>query len=185
MSRSPRDLDDDDLKVWRHVTRSVTPYRIGVHRHPADPDPPEKRVRTRTPAAASESPPAARPAPPKPPQPLRLGALVDMDKRTAQRFKRGDMAVDGRIDLHGMTVAQAHGALSSFIRGAHGRGARCVLVVTGKGNPDRGGGKIRQETPHWLNQAELRPLVLAVTEARHQHGGSGALYVMLKRKRTS
>ncbi len=106
-----------------------------------------------------------------------------MDRRTAQRFKRGDMAVDGRIDLHGLTLDQAHNALTSFIRGAHARGARCVVVVTGKG---KGGsiGKIRNETPHWLNQTPLRPLVLAVSEARHHDGGAGALYVLLKRKRT-
>ncbi len=106
-----------------------------------------------------------------------------MDKRTARRFKRGDMNVDGRIDLHGLTVAQAHGALTGFIRGAHARGARLVIVVTGKGNSEKGGGKIRRETPDWLNSPALRPYVLAVSEARQHHGGAGAFYVLLKRTR--
>lgn len=104
-----------------------------------------------------------------------------MDRRTARRLKRGELPVDGRIDLHSLTLEQAHGALTGFIRGAYGRGARCVVVVTGKGKS--GEGKIRRETPLWLNQAALRPLVLAVTEARTHDGGSGAFYVLLKRKR--
>jgi DNA-nicking Smr family endonuclease len=126
----------------------------------------------------------ANPPPaPRTQKPLQLGAVADMDKRTAQRFKRGDLHIDGRLDLHGMTLDQAHNALLSFVRSAHARGARCVVVVTGKGDPDKGGGRIRREAPLWLNQSTLRPLVLAVTEARTHHGGGGALYVLLKRKR--
>ena len=104
-----------------------------------------------------------------------------MDRRTAKRFKRGELGVDGRIDLHGLTLDQAHAALGGFIRREHGRGSRCVVVVTGKGRESEG--KIRRETPHWLNQPTLRPLVLAVTEARTRDGGTGAFYVLLKRRR--
>ena len=92
-----------------------------------------------------------------------MGAVTAMDKRTAQRFKRGDMPVDGRIDLHGLTLDQAHGALTGFIRRSHARGARCVIVVTGKGG-EKGIREIRRERPEWLNRPDLRPLILAVTE---------------------
>jgi DNA-nicking Smr family endonuclease len=181
LTRSRRDLSSDDLKIWRHVTRSVSPLHGFSFRHPTSDDDagPEERPVKISKAAVSETPPRVSP---RPTPPLTLGATADMDRRTAQRFKRGDMAVDGRIDLHGLTLDQAHSALTAFIRGAHARGARCVIVVTGKG---KGGsiGKIRNETPLWLNQAPLRPLVLAVSEARHQDGGAGALYVLLKRKR--
>ena len=106
-----------------------------------------------------------------------------MDRRQAQRLKRGQLPVDSQLDLHGLTLERAHVALSTFIRSAHARGARLVVVVTGKGNLKRGGGRIRNEAPHWLNQPDLRSLVVAVTEARGRDGGSGALYVLLKRKR--
>jgi DNA-nicking Smr family endonuclease len=169
-----------DSELWRYVTRNVTPYRPQRHPTPdvAAPSREDARAQTKPePDYFAPSPPPAK----RSPAPLKLGAIAAMDKRTGQRFKRGDMAVDGRIDLHGMTVEQAHGALTGFIRRSHARGARCVVVVTGKG--ERGGGKIRRETPEWLNRPDLRPLILAVTEARPQHGGAGALYVLLKRVR--
>jgi len=180
MTRRP-DLSSEDLKIWRHVTRSITPLD-GVARHPsedeADPQPPPRKRAT----SVEEEPARAVVRPVIQPQPLKMGSTADIDRRTAQRFQRGEMHVEGRIDLHGLTLEQAHGALTSFIRGAAARGSRCVMVVTGKG---KGGsiGKIRAEAPHWLNQASLRPLILAVSQARVQHGGAGALYVLLKRQR--
>jgi DNA-nicking Smr family endonuclease len=180
LTRSRRDLSLDDLKIWRHVTRSVNPLPGFRHPTPEDDDiVQEPRREKLSQTVIVETPPRASP---RPAPPLTLGATADIDRRTAQRFQRGDMAVDGRIDLHGLTLDQAHSALTAFMRGAHARGARCVIVVTGKG---KGGsiGKIRNETPYWLNSAPLRPLILAVSEARHRDGGAGALYVLLKRKR--
>lgn len=169
-----------DSELWRYVTRNVTPYRSPrplVSQTLSSPEP--KALRNLpTSDSPSREPPARRA-----PLPLKLGVLTAMDKRTGQRFKRGDMPMEARLDLHGMTLDQAHGALSAFVRGAHSRGARCVMVVTGKGKLSDGGGKIRREVPHWLNRPDLRPLVLAVTEARPFHGGAGALYVLLKRTR--
>lgn len=185
MRHPSKNLNPEDLKIWRHVTRSVSPLHGIAFRHPVDDD-----------EAADHAPPTHKTAAPSlpetisrlqqrpaPPPPLALGSTADIDRRTAQRFTRGEMAVDGRIDLHGLTLDQAHAALTAFVRGAHARAARCVVVITGKG---KGGsiGKIRNETPHWLNQAPLRPLILAVSEARHRDGGAGALYVLLKRKRS-
>ncbi len=169
-----------DIDLWRYVTRNVTPYRAQRHATEdcAAPPRPSAAAAEREADFSAPSPPPARRAP----QPLKLGALAAMDKRTAQRFKRGDMAVDGRIDLHGLTLDQAHRALSGFIRGAHARRARSVMVVTGKGGKE-GFGKIRREAPEWLARPDLRPLSLAVIEARPHHGGSGALYVLLKRTR--
>lgn len=169
-----RELTPEDAELWRHVTRNVNPYHGA--RHPVE----------ETPAAETPRKPAVTrgietPKPQAPLAALSVGKVHDMDRRTARRLKRGELPVDGRIDLHSLTLEQAHGALTAFIRGAYGRGARCVVVVTGKGKG--GEGKIRRETPLWLNQAALRPLVLAVTEARTHDGGSGAFYVLLKRRR--
>jgi DNA-nicking Smr family endonuclease len=173
-------VKDNDL--WRYVTRNVTPYRPQRHPSPVETGAPAPRkTRSETPPDFSPpSPPSVKRAP----LPLKIGVTSAMDKRTAQRFKRGDMPVDGRLDLHGLTAEQAHSALSGFIRRSHARGARCVIVVTGKGTGDKGG-RIKREAPEWLNRPDLRPLILAVTDASRQHGGSGALYVLLKRIRDS
>jgi DNA-nicking Smr family endonuclease len=89
-----------------------------------------------------------------------------------------------------MTLADAHPALIRFIADAHARGLRLVLVITGKGKlreeyapmPSRLG-VLRHQVPHWLNSGALRPLVLQVTEAHRTHGGSGAYYVYLRRRK--
>ncbi len=112
---------------------------------------------------------------------LRPGDMAGIDRRTADRFRRGRMEIDGRIDLHGMTLEQAHGALTGFLRAGAVQGRRCVLVITGKGT--RGEGVIRRSLPHWLGDAMVRPLILAYTPAQPQHGGQGAFYVLLRRRR--
>lgn len=91
------------------------------------------------------------------------------------------MPIDARIDLHGMTRASAQDALYGFLDRAHGRGHRCVLVITGKGTG--GGGVLRRELPLWLNESRLRPLVLSIQPAQPRHGGGGAFYVLLRRQR--
>jgi DNA-nicking Smr family endonuclease len=115
---------------------------------------------------------------------------VRMDSRTFGRMKRGKLRPERKIDLHGMTLAQAHPALSRFIITAAADGCRLVLVVTGKGkrNSDEGPiptprGVLRNQVPQWLYLAPLGALVLQVTEAHVSHGGSGAYYVYLARRR--
>jgi DNA-nicking Smr family endonuclease len=96
---------------------------------------------------------------------------------------RGKQAIDARLDLHGMTQAQAHTALLRFLHNAHARDARLVLVITGKG---RGGepGVLRRHVPHWLSLPEFRSLVVGFEDAHIVHGGEGALYVRLRRARS-
>lgn len=120
---------------------------------------------------------------------LETGATPGIDKRTAQRLKRGKMVIDGRLDLHGMTQDQAHGALERFLSTSQLRGRRCVIVITGKGYKarDEGGsfreqtGVLKQAVPRWLNEQPNRSRVLSFTQALQQDGGSGALYVYIKR----
>ncbi|PIE11097.1 MAG: DNA mismatch repair protein MutS [Rhodobacterales bacterium] len=148
---------------------------------------------------------------PKPVQPFRVGGKVDhhgthdllpslseqiggeslrMDRKTHSRMTRGKLAPEARIDLHGMTLAEAHPELIRFVLTSHTRGMRLILVITGKGkHRDDGGpiptrlGVLRHQVPVWLRQAPLGPLVLQVTEAAQKHGGHGAYYVYLKRRR--
>ena len=130
--------------------------------------------------------PAARPIPPTsaPPLPhpeLEHGKSAGLDRRSADRLRRGRLPIDGRLDLHGMTQAAAAERLVEFIAGAQSAGKRCVLVITGKGLA--GGGILREQVPRWLNQPPNRGRVLAFDYAQAQHGGMGALYVLLKRQR--
>ncbi|MBF0355452.1 MAG: Smr/MutS family protein [Alphaproteobacteria bacterium] len=130
---------------------------------------------------------APLPKPPKPSLKSKLaelvpGKVVDVDKRTALRLTKGQMAIEGRLDLHGLTEDRAHGALKHFLSMSQSMGRRCVLVITGKGV--EGKGVLRTQMPRWLNAPELRPLVLAVSEALPKDGGSGAFYVLLKRNRS-
>lgn len=109
-----------------------------------------------------------------------------MDKHTAARLRRGRIDIEGRIDLHGMTQEEAHANLSGFIKSSAGAGCRCLLVITGKGiGKGMGGGILRAQFPHWLNTADLRPLILAFAPAQPRDGGGGAFYVYLRKRRNS
>ncbi|MDJ0857483.1 MAG: Smr/MutS family protein [Dinoroseobacter sp.] len=116
-------------------------------------------------------------------------APVHMGRKAFQQLKRGRLEPEGRLDLHGMTLAQAHPALNRFILGAQAQGKRLVLVITGKGkHRDDGGpipqklGVLRHQVPHWLQIPPLNSAVLQVTPAHLRHGGAGAYYVYLRRR---
>jgi len=117
---------------------------------------------------------------------LEVGRSAGLDRRTDARLRRGKLTIEGRIDLHGLTRARAHTALTAFLHRAQLDGKRCVLVITGKGSgrgevdePLRG--VLRQAVPNWLDQPPLRPMVVAVHRAQPCDGGDGALYVLLKK----
>lgn len=143
-------------------------------------EPPKKTDRS---SRVAPLPPKTLAAPKPGPPSLVPGATAGVDRRTANRFLRGQMAIEARLDLHGHTAAAAHRALGGFIAGSQAAGRRCVLVITGKGA--RGEGVIRASLPAWLNEPPLRDLVLSIAPARPEHGGAGAFYVLLKRKRAS
>ena len=123
--------------------------------------------------------------------PDRLSAApVQMDRKTFGKMTRGKLKPEGRLDLHGMTLDRAHGALTRFVMSSHGQGRRLVLVITGKGkNRDEGGpipvrfGVLRHQVPQWLSAPPLSSVVMQVTPAHISHGGGGAYYVYLRRKR--
>jgi DNA-nicking Smr family endonuclease len=115
--------------------------------------------------------------------PAALGPRGGIDKRTDEKVRRGRAAIDGRIDLHGLTQSEAHDALIGFVRRSHAQGRRLLLVITGKGGMPRGEGVLRSAVPRWLHESPVRDLVLAVHQAQPQHGGGGAYYVYLRRRR--
>ncbi|WP_346345218.1 Smr/MutS family protein [Gymnodinialimonas ceratoperidinii] len=117
-------------------------------------------------------------------------APVRMDHGTHKRMTRGKLKPEARIDLHGMTLAEAHPALISFIFHSFELERRLVLVITGKGKDRDSGGPIpirrgilKHQIPNWLTTAPLAAMVLEIREAHQRHGGGGAYYVYLKRRR--
>lgn len=114
---------------------------------------------------------------------IQHGNAAGLDKRTAQRLRRGQIHIDAKLDLHGMTQTEAQKALKQFLSQAHDFGQRCVLVITGKGALSRGGGVLRKMVPLWLNQFPNRNHILSFSYSRPSDGGTGALYILLKRKR--
>lgn len=187
MKRSRRPLSDEDRQLWDHVRRTAAPLRP-VLPEPPPPAPPEAPPRVPAPAGALPAAPAKREKP-KPP-PGVLVPLGGLDRKTLTRLGRGSVAIDARIDLHGMTQDAAHHRLLRFLDTARGEGARIVLVITGKGAPDgpefggAGRGVLRRAVPAWLASAPFRLHVSGYESAGRRHGGEGALYVRLRRKGT-
>lgn len=187
MSRSRRPLVPD-AELWRRVSEQVTPLK---RRQP----PSEKTAAPKRQAEPPSPPAAAPPAPPPPappPRPRQPAAPPvpgsGLDRRTAERFRRGELPLAGTLDLHGMTQAAAHAALEAFVHRGWNRGHRFVVIVTGKGRGEDDWGRpqrgvLRRMVPRWLAEPALAPFVLATASARPQHGGEGALYLLLRRKR--
>lgn len=177
-------LSDEERRLWSQVVREAKPIKKGTRTPPAErsaaaPSADKKpATQAKSPKMAAAKKPPEKPAPPLPAPELRHGSAAGMDRRQADRFKRGKMAIEGRLDLHGMTRQGAHAALRRFLVGAAASDKRCVLVITGKGR-----GVLREEVPRWLNEPGLRDAVLSFAYARPADGGEGALYVLLKRRR--
>nr|WP_245398612.1 Smr/MutS family protein [Oceaniglobus trochenteri] len=189
-------MSAEETELWRAVVKRAVPM------HPTKPVP------TPIPPKA----PPAKPRMPDPIAPFQIGGTpapsrvttdtapplsqgiaqqpLSMDHKAFTRMRRGKLPLEGRIDLHGMTLDQAQPTLTNFILGSQIAGKRLVLVITGKGQTQRqrdewhrGHGALKRQVPHWLRMAPLSGAVLQVSEAHRSHGGSGAYYVYLRRRR--
>ena len=160
----------DDIRLWRRAMQDVAPLP-GRSSKPAA-EPRDRRHPVHPSAKVGETPAIRKVEQPASPP----------DRATAERLKRGRYPVEATLDLHGMTQTEAHRALRSFITGARACGKRCVLVVTGHGRIS--GGVLKAAVPRWLAEPELRQHLLATATARPQHGGSAALYLLLRRVRS-
>jgi DNA-nicking Smr family endonuclease len=116
----------------------------------------------------------------------RLTASQNFDRDVDRARAQGKRRVEAKLDLHGMTLAAAERAVNAFIADSVEQDRRVVLIVTGKGLRLEGGrvfgGRIRAEFPGWLERPEIRARVAAVRPAHPRHGGSGAFYVLLRRR---
>ncbi|SEV91277.1 DNA-nicking endonuclease, Smr domain [Aliiroseovarius sediminilitoris] len=199
MARRPRHLSAEDRALWKKVTDSTERMHAATR--------PLTELPTTKPAPASRKPhPKSRPpafqigqraqpnAQPHDLAPSLSNSVasqpVSMDRKIFGKMKKGRLSPEARIDLHGMTIAQAHPVLVRFILDAAAADRRLVLVITGKGkHRDDGGpipvrhGVLRHQVPHWLNTMPLKQYVLQISEAHLKHGGQGAYYVYLRRRR--
>jgi len=176
----------EESALFRRTVGDARPLKPRVKRTEAPPAREAEPAREAKPKP--RAPRIALPVPPRTPRtrPPAPGQFADIDKRTAERFRRGEIAIEARLDLHGLTQAEAHRRLDGFVVRAAASGTRMLLVITGKGErgPDgRRGGVLRDGVPRWLAEPGLRPLVLAIAHAQPKHGGGGALYVLLRKKR--
>jgi DNA-nicking Smr family endonuclease len=203
--RKPAPDDDDD--VWSYTAQSIEPLKKAKGRfHPAveradEVPPPRIRVKTEAePAksktaksAAAPAKPAIAPLPAKPNSPP---PIATFDRKKVRKIRSGQVDIEARIDLHGMRQDEAHVALINFLHRCQGKGQRWVLVITGKGKlsdrdddapfdmtRQRERGVLKRNVPRWLDEPDLRGLVVSYTTAAIQHGGEGALYVHLRKVR--
>jgi DNA-nicking Smr family endonuclease len=185
--KAGRPLTKGELDLWRRATADVRPLadlpapEAEASQGPdAGPDAATPRARTagkaRTRTTGKAPPATARP------QALDQARPVGIDRRNWERLRRGQVAIERTLDLHGQTQAEAHAALERFLTMAAAASLRCVLVVTGKGSGERRG-VLRLMVPRWLAEAGNRDIVLTYSPARPRHGGDGALYVLLRRRR--
>jgi DNA-nicking Smr family endonuclease len=174
-----------DFHLWTEVTETLLPLR------------PRRRTRITAPLPL----PPAQPPQPKPtnftampsyqsPQTPGKPPIGVIEPRLRQRLGRGQVPIDGTLDLHGMRQDEAYSALYRYLHARSGRGDRTILVITGKGLKKLNGdpttiverGVLRTMLPIWLNSPELSPLVAGWDQSAQGHGGEGAWYVRLRRQ---
>ena len=185
-----RKLKDDERQLWDRLKQTVRPLS---HRHSSKKKTaasqaaslPKNLLRRQSlrkrPSPRPPPPPQSRSAPTTPAAP----SLAPFEEKTLRRLSRGLVGIDDKIDLHGLRQERAHLALGAFLRKSQARGDRIVLIVTGKGQEggQHGRGVLKNVVPMWLAQPELREMVIGFEEAGRRHGGAGALYVRIRRRR--
>lgn len=196
MSRTPRGLSAEEAALWSKLASSVTPLEP---RH-APTHKPLLGKPVSAPVLAPRKQPKGRvPEPPKPFVPPRQPAVTSpapdtsrdrgLDSHWERRLARAGTEPDFTLDLHGHTLDQAHRRLDTGITQAKAMGARLVLLITGKSRPvdaaDRGDkrGAIRAKILDWLAAGPHASDIAAVRKAHRRHGGDGALYLVLRRRR--
>jgi len=190
MSKKDRPADDD-AGLWARVAETAKPLkknraaRVGAA--------PKRAASGKAKAAKAAKADAKLGLPPAGAgRPSHTPAKGGLDRQTARKLDKGRLAVEARLDLHGMRQGDAHAALRKFVKWAQDKDYRHVLIITGKGSlraesqsfyDEDARGVLRQAVPHWLTHGDLAPLVVSVSEAPRRLGGQGALYVRLRKGR--
>jgi DNA-nicking Smr family endonuclease len=110
------------------------------------------------------------------------GIAPGIDRRLLRQLKRGDYALQGHVDLHGLSAEEARVEVERFLDAARTAGKRCVLVVHGRGHHSKEGvAVLKERVKVWLSKGRIAKGVLAFATARPADGGAGAVYVLLRR----
>ena len=186
--RPPRGLSAAEAALWARVASTVDPMHPGGPvaptvpvAPPLAPSPPAPRIRGRV--------PAPMPTPLPKPAPTRALDHHGLDGSWERKLAKAQLSPDLTLDLHGHSLDAAHARLDAGLTQAVAMGARLLLVITGKPRPvaaaDRGDrrGAIRAKLIDWLAAGPHASRIAAVRPAHQRHGGSGALYVILRRSR--
>ncbi len=177
-------LSAEDRILWGKVARSTRPMPGRLEELAefeeifVEPAPEDKA------ASSASAPPAGDVAGTQAGQKKTPGGIHHpLEKPVKRKLSRGHLALEARIDLHGLIQSEAHGILLDFLLRAHDRGLRHVLVITGKGRSMGSDGALKRSVPLWFSKPEFRFLISSYETAARQHGGEGALYVRLSRGR--
>ena len=178
---------DEGQLLWEKVAQTVKKRNLQQALQPVKQQKKTKRVSKANPQPDYLQPVQSVPEKAKTistqtmPADFRIGEISGIDRSSARRLQRGQIQIEDRLDLHGLSQEQAHKELVSFISRAVQQNFRNVLIITGKGR--EGHGILRQQVPIWLKDGLLRQHVNAISYAQPQDGGTGALYIRLKRQR--
>lgn len=202
--RSGKNLSSEDRRLWKQVTDTVTPRQVNliegdeeflaamqtVNKGKISSTLEIKKSLSKV-AMPSFSPPINQ----QKSSAATIPPLHGYNKREKSRLSRGLTTIDGKIDLHGLTQDQAHQALHIFIGRAVASGWKNVLVITGKGKThynhslksygefgQESPGVLRRKVPQWLGEPSVRNMIVGYETASSSHGGTGALFVKLRRK---
>jgi DNA-nicking Smr family endonuclease len=189
-----RTVTDDEHRLWKAVAKRFVPLDREKLKEIADEPAPVAVAPKPTPPKEKSPARALKPAP-KPRVPAPPPTLAEFENRRAKRLGAGRLPIEARLDLHGLRQDEARDALMGFLRSAQANGLQHVKVITGKGAPTRDAelkpfdlfddsrrGVLREQVPRWLASGEARALVVSFTEAARGHGGSGALYIQIRKK---
>ncbi len=185
-------LSAEEIAQWLAVAKTVSPRPTRTLPQapgaPARSEVPAKQAASHRPAAPSEN------SQPKASAQKRITPpLEPLERRVRQKLARGRIGPDAVFDLHGLSRQDAFVALRRFLSQAQRDGAKLVLVVTGKGGrgaaaeggEDAAAGVLRRSVPQWLRGPDYHSIVVGFEEAARPHGGAGALYVRIRRRRPS
>ena len=178
--RDNKPPDEEEAALWQAMTRDVKPLPGKKHKQTI-----ENKGKSEKHGGGGET------VIPKKAPPRKAARGRELDRRTEERLRKGQMEIEATLDLHGMIQDKAEKALQGFILRAYGQGKRCVLVITGKGKTKAKDedwlapkpGVLKRMVPDWLARPPLGDIVLKTYPARPHHGGDGALYVFLRRDR--
>lgn len=180
----------EDLRLWSLVTATVRPHKPAKTKPVTEPE-------TETVSLSGMPDMVAEKPKPFPITPFKIGDAIKpsggfkitraadfapdpIEPKRKRRISRERDPIEARLDLHGLNAFAAEMRLKAFVQQAYANDYRAVLVITGKGLAENG--ILKRYAPEWLSDPALSHIVAGISQAHARHGGTGALYVALKRR---